>query len=158
MLRVKKGPKQKGKDNKGKGKEVAAKTEEKDNETDGVWMVAASSEGEDGIYGDDESQGEMWTEDKIFTESDIWVEDIHQDSKVHSPNIMTSETDDILTEFIGLDDSSVTDNAELDLASYLDDLLDLTAVDSVAASSNLHFQRCSHIFSDKPLNLMIFNT
>ena len=29
---------------------------------------------------------------------------------------------------------------------------------SVAASSNLHFQRCSHIFSDKPLNLMIFNT
>ena len=130
-----KGPKQKEKGDKSKGKKVAAKAEGKDDEADGVWMVMTSGEDEvyqgNGEYNENaENQGEMWTGDEIFTESDIWVENDCQNSDIYSPDIMSSDVDDILTELNSLDGSSEAGNAELVSVSNLNDLPDLTAVEA----------------------------
>src|SRR5271156_3501968 len=127
-----KGPKQKEKGDKGKGKEVAAKVEEKkDEDTDGVWM--ATVDDEDGIRkwidecgGDNGSNYEMWTEDEISTESDIWVDDVRQVDTIYSPDTMISDVDDIFTDLDGFDDFSVTDNEESDSVPDLESVPDST--------------------------------
>src|SRR5271168_1895617 len=68
-----KGPKQKEKlDSKGKGKEVAAKAEENNDDLDGVWMATVNDDDDirgwiDKCGGDTGNGYKMWTEDKIST-------------------------------------------------------------------------------------------
>ena len=79
--------------------------------------------------GDDGNEYEMWTEDKISMESDIWVESICQIDTIYSPNTMISNVDDIFTDLNNVDDSSLTDDETKsdsvpDLESVSDSTLD----------------------------------
>src|SRR5271168_431464 len=66
-----KGLKQKGQDQ-GKGKESAAKVEEKDiSDADGVWMAAVDDELDSFKVGDPNDRDVMWTQDEIFSEPDM---------------------------------------------------------------------------------------
>src|ERR1700678_4301343 len=62
---------QKGQDQE-KGKESAAKAEEKDiSDADGVWMAAVDDEVDNLEVGDTNHGHVIWTQDEIFTESDM---------------------------------------------------------------------------------------
>ena len=126
-----KGPKQKEKgDSKGKAKEVAAKSEEKEDDTDGVWMVTVNSEDDiwdwiDKCGGDTDGQYEMWMEDEICIESDVLFKNAHQDNMMYSPYTMVSDTVD----------SSEAYNLDLELESFL--VPDLESVlDSISVETD----------------------
>jgi Zinc knuckle len=104
-----KGLKQKEKGDKGKEKDVATKVEEKNNDDDGIWMALVDADEE--ILERVEDECEMWTTNEIFTESDVWAEDIYESL----PDTTVDDIfDDVLTDFDDLGDSIDVESIEVD--------------------------------------------
>src|SRR6202522_333476 len=133
-------PKQKEKlDSKGKGKEVAEKAEEKNDDLDGVWMATVNDDDDirgwiDKCGGDTGNGYKMWTEDEISTETDEWVESVRQKNMMYSPSTMISHVDeDILTSFDESHVSSKTNStdSETSLVPDLETVLDSVETDEI---------------------------
>ena len=135
-----KGPKQKEKaDSKGKGKEVAAKMEENDDDLDGVWMATVDDDIHgwiDKCGGDTGNEYEMWMEDEISVETDEWVEGVCQDNMMYSPDTTVSDMDDILTSFdVSLISSKTSSDSESGSMPDLISLSDSIETDEVETES-----------------------
>src|SRR5271168_88594 len=100
-----KGPKQKGQDQ-GKGKESAAKVEEKDiSDADGVWMATDDNELDIFEVGDADDRNVIWTQDEISSESDMLNSSFNEKLQF----IITSG-DDVEAGDIDLEDELAVDN------------------------------------------------
>src|SRR6202522_2828228 len=100
-----KGPKQKGQEQ-GKGKESAAKVEEKDiSDADGVWMATVDDELDIFEVGDTDDRDVMWTLDEISSESVMLNSSFNEKLQF----IITSG-DDVEAGDIDLEDELAVDN------------------------------------------------